>query len=241
MKTEFDKKLFLKAQGGDKDAQNEFLSENKGLVYHVVKRFSGRLSDSDDLIQLGMIGLYKALINFDESFNVNFSTYAVPMIAGEIKRFLRDDGMIKVSRSVKELYLRIKYKKSELEISYGRSPKISEIAEALGVKSEEVIYAINASEEISSLDEDVDTGDKKVFLKDKIKDEKTETEEKIVDKLAIAEMLSALKVRERQVIVLRFFKEMTQQEIAKIIGVSQVQVCRIEKKVLKDLKKMCVK
>lgn len=238
MSTQFNKSLFEKAKLGEKDAQDEFLINNKGLVYLVVKKFAGRGTDNDDLIQLGMIGLYKAMMNFDESFGVKFSTYAVPMISGEIKRFLRDDGMIKVSRSVKELYSKIKYVQSIFETKFSKTPKISELAKEIGVSVDEVIYAINATESVFSLDEVVDSDEKKMCLKDKIADENAALEEKIVDKLALKEMLLKLEGKKRQVIMLRFFNEMTQQEVAKKLGVSQVQVCRIEKKVLEQLKDM---
>lgn len=235
MITEFN---YERAQQGDKEYQDYFLSENKGLVHLVVKKFVGRGYDIDDLIQLGMIGLYKAMMNFDESFGVKFSTYAVPMISGEIKRFLRDDGMIKVSRNVKELYVKIKYTSANFEAENGRAPSISEISEILGADTEEIIYALNASEIVSSLDESASKDDEKIMLKDKILDERAETEEQIVDKLTMKQMLSCLKQRERQVIIFRYFKEMTQEQIAKILNISQVQVCRIEKKVLKNLRGM---
>lgn len=237
---EFNKSLFERAQLGEKNAQDEFLLNNKGLVYLVVKKFAGRGTDNDDLIQLGMIGLYKAMMNFNESYGVKFSTYAVPMISGEIKRFLRDDGMVKVSRSVKELYVKIKYAQSDYETKYSKAPKISELADKIGVSVEDIIYALNASESVCSLEETIDSDEKNLYLKDKIVDEKAVTEEQIVDKLALKEMLSELDGKKRQVVLLRFFNEMTQEQVAKILGVSQVQVCRIEKKVLSELKKMYI-
>lgn len=240
MTKELNIQLLLKAQNGDKDSQDIFLYENKGLVHLVVNKFKGRGVDFDDLVQLGMIGLYKAMMNFDNGIGIKFSTYAVPMISGEIKRFLRDDGIIKVSRSVKELYVKIKYVQSKLETLLSRTPKISEIAEELNISSEDVIYTLNASEPVFSLDEGGDAEDKTIYLKDKIKDKNVESEDEIVDKIALKEMLSHLKQRERQIIIFRFFKEMTQQEVAKILGLSQVQVCRIEKKVLLELKNMCL-
>lgn len=236
----FNEKLLINAQNGDKDAQDEFLAENKGLVHLVINKFKGRGADFDDLVQLGMIGLYKAMMNFDNSIGIKFSTYAVPMISGEIKRFLRDDGIIKVSRSVKELYVKIKFVQSKLETILSRTPKISEIAKELNVSSEDVIYTLNASEPIFSLDESVDSDDQKIYLKDKLKDKKTESEDEIIDKIALKEMLMQLKQRERQIIIFRFFREMTQQEVANVLGISQVQVCRIEKKVLSELRNMCL-
>jgi len=237
---EFDNSLLKKAQHGEKDAQDEFLLKNKGLVYLVVKKFVGRGTDNEDLIQLGMIGLYKAMMNFSESYDVKFSTYAVPMISGEIKRFLRDDGMVKVSRNVKELYIKIKYAQSKFETKFSKAPKMSDLANELGVSIEDIIYTLNASESVYSLEETIDSDENKLYLKDKIADDKAITEEQIVDKIALKEMLSKLDGKKRQVIMFRFFNEMTQEQVAKILGISQVQVCRIEKKVLKELKNMYI-
>ena len=228
--------LLEKAKNGDESAQNEFLNENKGLVHLAVNKFLNRGTDTEELIQIGMIGLYKAMINFNMSLDFKFSTYAVPMIMGEIKRYLRDDGLIKVSRNVKELSVKIKYTRSLLETKLSRTPKISEIASELGVSKEDIIYTLNASEPVSSLDEDLDCKDNNIYLKDKIKDNKTETEEVIINKIVLRELISKLKTREKQVIIFRFFKELTQQQIADIMGISQVQVCRIEKKVLNELR-----
>ena len=228
--------LLEKAKNGDESAQNEFLNENKGLVHLAVNKFLNRGTDAEELIQIGMIGLYKAMINFNMSLDFKFSTYAVPMIMGEIKRYLRDDGLIKVSRNVKELSVKIKYTRSLLETKLSRTPKISEIASELGVSKEDIIYTLNASEPVSSLDEDLDCKDNNIYLKDKIKDNKTETEEVIINKIVLRELISKLKTREKQVIIFRFFKELTQQQIADIMGISQVQVCRIEKKVLNELR-----
>ncbi len=228
--------LLEKAKNGDESAQNEFLNENKGLVHLAVNKFLNRGTDTEELIQIGMIGLYKAMINFNMSLDFKFSTYAVPMIMGEIKRHLRDDGLIKVSRNVKELSVKIKYTRSLLETKLSRTPKISEIASELGVSKEDIIYTLNASEPVSSLDEDLDCKDNNIYLKDKIKDNKTETEEVIINKIVLRELISKLKTREKQVIIFRFFKELTQQQIADIMGISQVQVCRIEKKVLNELR-----
>ncbi|MBE7029585.1 MAG: SigB/SigF/SigG family RNA polymerase sigma factor [Ruminococcaceae bacterium] len=228
--------LLERAKNGDESAQNEFLNENKGLVHLAVNKFLNRGTDAEELIQIGMIGLYKAMINFNMSLDFKFSTYAVPMIMGEIKRYIRDDGLIKVSRNVKELSVKIKYTRSLLETKLSRTPKISEIASELGVSKEDIIYTLNASEPVSSLDEDLDCKDNNIYLKDKIKDYKTETEEVIINKIVLRELISKLKTREKQVIIFRFFKELTQQQIADIMGISQVQVCRIEKKVLNELR-----
>ena len=162
MTEKFDSSLFIKAKEGDKKAQDEFIEKNKGLVHLVVKKFSGRGIETDELIQLGLIGLYKALMNFNENYGVQFSTYAVPLIMGEIKRFIRDDGAIKVSRSLKELYSKIRFVKDELEKKLGRNPKITEIAKRLDVTTEEVIMSLNANERVWSLEEEIKNKDKQV-------------------------------------------------------------------------------
>ncbi len=235
MTKEFDFELFLKAQKGDKKAQDDFIDNNKGLVHLAVKRFTGRGVDSEDLIQLGLIGLYKALINFDISYGVKFSTYAVPLIMGEIKRFLRDDGSVKVSRRLKELYSDIRYARSELEKTLGRNPKVTEIAEYLKVSAEEVILSLNANDRVYSLEEEINSDEKSLSLMDTVVDNKCD-ENKIIDRLVINELLNSLKQREKQIVILRFFKEFTQQKVAEILGISQVQVCRLEKKIIENLR-----
>jgi len=236
IETTYEYQLLEDAKNGNKESQNEFLEQNKGLVHLVVKRFLNRGTDTDDLIQLGMMGLYKAMKNFDFSYDVKFSTYAVPVISGEIKRFLRDDGIIKISRSTKELAAKIRKKSEEFEKKYLREPTVSEISKLVSASREDVILAINSTDMIASLDDSASKEDEKLLLLDKLSDDKNENEEKIIDKLTLKEMLLELKVRERQVIVFRYFKEMTQENIAKILGISQVQVSRIEKKVLEILK-----
>ncbi len=232
---DFDKELFLNAKKGDEKAQEEFIEKNKGLVHLVVKRFSGRGVDSDDLVQLGMIGLYKALLNFDLSYGVKFSTYAIPMIMGEIKRFLRDDGAVKVSRRLKELYTEIRYVKSELEKTLGRNPKITEISERLNVSCEEIVLSLSANDRVISLEEEINSEEKSLSLMDTVVDRSCD-ENKIIDRLVISELIGTLKQREKQIVFLRFFKELTQQKVAEMLGISQVQVCRLEKKILKNLR-----
>ncbi len=235
MTKEFDSELFLKAKKGDKKAQDEFIENNKGLVHLSVKRFTGRGVDLEDLMQLGLIGLYKALINFDISYGVKFSTYAVPLIMGEIKRFLRDDGTVKVSRRLKELYSDVRYARSELEKELGRNPKITEISEYLNVSAEEVVMSLNANDRVFSLEETINTGEKKLSLIDIVEDNRCD-ENKMIDRLVIGELLNSLKQREKQIVILRFFKEFTQQKVAEILGISQVQVCRLEKKIIENLR-----
>lgn len=235
MRTFFDDELLIEAKKGDQNAIGILLNNNKGLVHMCAGRFAGRGVEQEDLIQLGFIGLYKAIINFDSSYEVKFSTYAVPLVMGEIKRFLRENGSIKVSRRLKELYAGIKFTKSKLELTLGREPKITEIAEAMNVGTEDIILSLNANERVFSLEEELNGEDKNTSLIETIEDI-SYSEEKIVDRIVVNELIQNLKKNERQIIILRFFKELTQQEIADMLGISQVQVCRILKRVLKKLK-----
>lgn len=222
------------AKNGSKEAREKIVEDNTGLVWSVVRRFLGRGHDAEDLFQIGCIGLIKAIQKFDRSYDVRFSTYAVPMIMGEIKRYIRDDGIIKVSRSLKELAAKAKRAKDSLQKSLGREPSVSEIADALKVDISELVLALdsmNAPESLSSTQ-----GEDERELIEKI-DEGADTEGEIIDRLAINEALSRLKPRERQIIVLRYFSQKTQTQIAQMLGISQVQVSRIEKKVLRDMRK----
>lgn len=222
------------AKNGDKEAQAIIVEENSGLIWSVVRRFLGRGHDAEDLFQVGAIGLMKAIQKFDTSFDVKFSTYAVPMIMGEIMRFMRDDGIIKVSRSLKELAAKAKAARESLIKTLGRDPYVSEIAESLGVDTAELVVALDAvgtPESLSSIQ-----GDDDRQLIDKI-DQGSDTESEIIDKIAIKEALSQLKPRERQIIIMRYFQQKTQTQIAKMLGISQVQVSRIEKKVLGEMRK----
>lgn len=228
--------LLSKAIMGDTYARDLLFSQNIGLIWSVVKRFSNRGYESDDLFQVGSIGLLKAIDNFDPSFDVQFSTYAVPMIMGEIKRFLRDDGMIKVSRSVKELAMKTKSTTEIFEKKNGRTPTISEISNILGCESEDVVFALYACQSHESLYNN-DDDDKALSLINKIEDTAL-SEEEIVDRLTLKQAINSLKYRERQIIILRYFKGLTQSQIAQKLGISQVQVSRIEKKVLETMKKI---
>ncbi len=229
--------LMEAAAGGDRESLNQLILENTGLVKSIAKRFFGRGTEPEDIIQLGMLGLYKAIKNFDSSYGVKFSTYAVPMIAGEIKRFLRDDGLIKVSRSTKELSRIIYHKAESYEKEVGESPSISVLSRLTGYPEEEIIFALNANDSVTSLDSMIDDEADSAMI-NKLTDKTSLTEEQLVDKVMLSNILSLLKPKERQVITLRYFSSMTQQEISKIIGVSQVQVSRIEKKVLEKLRTM---
>ncbi|MBU5450426.1 SigB/SigF/SigG family RNA polymerase sigma factor [Acetivibrio sp. MSJd-27] len=223
--------LLRKAKDGNEAALECFLDCNTGLVCSIAKKFYNRGVDAEDIHQLGMMGLLKAVRKFDFSYEVKFSTYAVPMIMGEIKRFLRDDGTIKVSRSLKELAVRAKYAIEKMEKETGRHPTVYQLAEEMGVDAEELICALNAVEKPDSIDASVGD-DESLRLIDKIEDKSLGTEEELIDKITLKEMIRELEKRERQIIILRYFQGKTQQVIASMLGISQVQVSRIEKKVL---------
>lgn len=228
--------LIKKSQNGDRDATSKIVEDNQGLVWSVVKKFAGRGLEFDDLYQIGVIGLMKCIEKFDTSFEVKFSTYAVPMIMGEIRRFLRDDGMIKISRPIKELAIKIKYAKDEFERKKGVMPTISELAEMLEVSNEEIILALDVTRDVESLYQSANKSDgSTVYLLDKIAS-KNDDEEKIIDSLALNQVIEKLPLKEREIITLRYFQDKTQSEVAKIIGVSQVQVSRLEKKVLLSMR-----
>lgn len=230
--------LIKRAQKGDDGAREVLVQENMGLVWSLVRRFSNRGYDMEDLFQIGSIGLLKSIEKFDLSFNVKFSTYAVPMIVGEIKRFLRDDGMIKVSRSLKETAYKVRIIKEELIKEYNREPTISEIAAGLDLEVEEVALALESNAEIESLNAVIYQGDgKPITLSDKINEAPSE-QGSIVDKMVLKELIEKLLPIEREIITLRYFEDRTQTEIANQLNISQVQVSRIEKRILKKLKGM---
>lgn len=229
--------LIERAKKGDKDAQTTLVEKNIGLVWSIVKKFNNRGYDIDDIFQIGSIGLIKAINKFDSSFDVKFSTYAVPMIMGEIKRFLRDDGIIKVSRNLKEIASRARITREVLSKELGRDPTVNEIAGRLSISPEELVMAMEAGCTPESLYTTVSEGDNSsILLIDRINNEDGTSEVDIIDKLALRQILDTLKPREKQIILLRYFKEKTQVEIAKKLGISQVQVSRIEKKILQDIK-----
>ncbi|OEF98482.1 RNA polymerase sporulation sigma factor SigF [Desulfuribacillus alkaliarsenatis] len=230
LKDEELKELIIRSQQGDHEAKDRIVNSNLRLVWSVVQRFINRGYEPDDLFQIGSIGLIKAIDKFDLSYDVKFSTYAVPMIIGEIQRFIRDDGSVKVSRSIKELSQKIKKTKDHLSKTLSRTPKISEIAEALSVATEEVVFALEANRQPKSIYETVFENDgDPIYLMDQI----TNTDEdKWFDKIALAEAIKELPERERLIIYLRYFKDKTQTEVAERLGISQVQVSRLEKKIL---------
>ena len=229
--------LIEKSHMGDKLAREQLVEENTGLFWCVVKKFYGRGVEAEDLFQIGSIGLLKAIERFDKSYQVKFSTYAVPMILGEIKRFLRDDGMIKVSRSYKELaYKAVREKERYIEQN-GTEPDILQLAGILQVEKEELAAAMDSVNEVESLHKLVYQSDgKEITLSDQISTEISE-QEMIVDRMFIADIMRGLKKEERQLIYLRYFAEKTQRETGEIMHISQVQVSRMEKKILDCIRK----
>ncbi len=230
------KELIKQAQEGNEEAKELIIKENSGLIWSIVRKFMGRGYDMEDLYQIGAIGLLKCIEKFDLSFEVKFSTYAVPMIMGEIKRFLRDDGLIKVSRPLKEIAMKAKYLQESLRHKNGCDPTITEMAEELGVAPEELVMAMDAGREVESIYQTVYQGDSSpVYLIDKL-GQKEDNGDNVVDIITLKEILGKLKPKERQIIMMRYFDDKTQSEIARVIGISQVQVSRIEKKVLCDIR-----
>ena len=230
-------KLILRAHEGDKMARDQLVMDNVGLVWSIVRRFTGRGYEVEDLFQIGSIGLMKAIDKFDTAFDVKFSTYAVPMITGEIKRFLRDDGMIKVSRSIKELGLKVKCAREEMTYELGREPTIEEIAGSVGVSREEVAASMEAGAEVESLYRPVGgSDDNQLCLMDRLEEENNE-HEALINRMVLKELLSSLEEGEREIIVRRYFHNQTQTQIAQDLGISQVQVSRLEKRILKAMRK----
>lgn len=228
------KELIKRSQDGDQTARDIIVEKNMRLVWSVVQRFMNRGYDPDDLFQIGSIGLLKSVDKFDLSYDVKFSTYAVPMIIGEIQRFIRDDGTVKVSRSLKETGNKIRKTKDELSKKLGRAPTVQEIAEALELTPEEVVHAQEASRAPSSIHETVYENDgDPITLLDQISDESNVG---WFDKIALKEAIEVLDEREKLIVYLRYFKDQTQSEVAERLGISQVQVSRLEKKILKQMK-----
>ena len=228
--------LIRKSHDGDKEARERLVEENIGLIWCVVKRFGGRGVETEDLFQIGSIGLLKAIDKFDLSYDVKFSTYAVPMISGEIKRFLRDDGMIKVSRSLKETAHRASAQREQLEKKLGREPSLLELSLEMDVEAEELAMAMDASSQVESLQQTICRGEgADIKLMDKL-EEKTQSQEHLLDRMMIKEALGSLGAKERELIYKRYFQDMTQTAIARDMGMTQVQVSRMEKKILKSMR-----
>ena len=229
--------LIALARNGDRDAMNALIEMNLPLVSSLSKKFLNRGYEYEDIFQIGSIGLVKAINNFDLTYNVKFSTYAVPMIIGEIKRFLRDDGMIKVSRNVKSLARKVYFYKEVLTKKLKRSPTIDELAEYADVDKEEILFAIESSNSLQYLYDTIHQDDgAPVLLIDKLS-EKGVDDGNIIERIALKEALSSLDKKSRQIILLRYFKDKTQVQVAKMLGINQVQVSRIEKKVLAEMRK----
>lgn len=226
--------LIARSQSGDRDASEILVEENSGLIWSVAKRFLGRGTEADDLYQLGCLGFLKAVEGFDLEYGTQFSTYAVPKIAGEIRRFLRDDGAVKVSRGLKEQAAAIKAARHRLTGALGREPTIQEISRQTGFSPEEIAMAETATAATESIQRE--TGDEGFSLENILTD--TESEEKMVEKIALRQAVERLPEREGMVIRLRYFHSLTQDRVAKVLQVSQVQVSRIEKKALAQLREL---
>lgn len=225
------------AKAGDAEAMNMLIEANLPLVTSISKKFINRGYDYEDIYQIGCMGLVKAINNFDNNYNVKFSTYAVPMIIGEIKRFLRDDGIIKVSRNVKSLAKKLHFDKEALTKKLNRDPSIEELAEFSGMNKEEILFALESSASMQYLYEVIHQDDgAPVLLIDKLSENAAE-DKNLTEKIALKEALNNLDTKSRQIIILRYFKDKTQIQVAKMLGISQVQVSRIEKKVLGEMRK----
>lgn len=231
--------LLKLAKEGNEDAKEQVITNNLGLVWAVARRFIGRGHDIEDLYQIGCIGLIKCIEKFDLSFDVKFSTYAVPMISGEIKRFLRDDGMIKVSRTLKETAYKVKKAREEIINKTGIEPGLEEISELLEIDMEEIVASLEANTEVESIHKTVYQNDgNAIYLIDKIAVEEDENEG-LLNQIVIDNLMSGLEEVEKSIIRMRYYENKTQMEIAKIIGISQVQVSRMEKKILLKMREEC--
>jgi RNA polymerase sporulation-specific sigma factor len=229
--------LIQAAHKGDKTARDRLVTENIGLVWSVVKRFLGRGQDAEDLFQIGSIGLLKAIDKFDFQFEVRFSTYAIPMITGEIRRFLRDDGMIKVSRSLKEQAQKAGIIREKMYMETGREPTVQEIADCMGIGVEELAVALESGAEVESLQKTIYQGDgSEISLLDRLESDKDECET-VMNRMLLQQMLGQLQGNEKILMQMRYYEDKTQTEIAKKLGVSQVQVSRMEKRILKKFRK----
>lgn len=230
--------LLLQAKAGDKAARERIINCNLRLVFNLIQRFSNRGYEQEDLFQIGTIGLIKAIDKFDPAYQVRFSTYAVPMIIGEIRRFLRDDGPIKVSRSLKETGIKIRYTQEQLTKELGREPKLSEVAEKLELTPEQLTEALEATQYLTSIHEELyqDDGDA-IYVIDQLAD-REDGDSRFLDHMALEEVMDRLPDREKNILYLRFYKDKTQTEVAKHIGISQVQVSRLERSALKKVREM---
>lgn len=230
--------LIEKSHHGDKEARELLVQENTGLVWSIVRRYMGRGTDSEDLFQIGVMGLIKAIDKFDLSYQVRFSTYAVPMIAGEIRRFLRDDGIVKVSRTLKENSWKIRRESDSFRQKKGREPTVKELQECTGMTPEEIVQAMDFSVEVDSIDRAVPQSDgSEICLLDRLQVESGKTEE-LLNRVMLEQLLLELPEEERRLIVMRYLQDRSQTEVARVMGVSQVQVSRLEKKILRRMREM---
>ena len=239
---ENDMKIIERAQNGSKEDMTKLIEDNNGLIWSIVRRFSGRGYDIEDLYQIGSIGFIKAIQRFDTSFEVRLSTYAVPYILGEIKRYIRDDGPIKVSRSIKELNVKILELQKEYFNKYGRDITLEEISKEFKISKEEITMAMDSTRPVDSIEsakyKDTKT-DKTVSILEQIstgKDEQTE----ITNRITIKKLIGELDDKEKEIIMLRYYKQKTQMQVSKILGITQVQVSRIERKVLEKMKRKLI-
>jgi RNA polymerase sporulation-specific sigma factor len=230
--------MLKEAKGGSSIALGKIIELNNGLIWSIVKRFVGRGYDLEDLYQIGCIGMIKCVRKFDFNYNVKFSTYAGPYILGEIKKFLRDDGIIKVSRNIKDLAMKIKEIEKDVALNSGNILTIKELSELLDVSEDEICIAMDSSKKVRSINEDLynDGNGEQIERIESDIDEQG----KIIDKIAIKSMIEKLNKRDKKIILLRFYNEKTQMQVAKILGISQVQVSRIEKRILKDFRKKLI-
>ncbi len=232
-------KLFELAKKGDKNAKEKIVSDNQGLVWSIARRFMGRGYDLEEIFQIGCIGLLKAIDRFDADYEVQFSTYAVPLISGEIKRFLRDNGMIKVSRILKQNGYKISQAREELINRLGREATIEELSKMTGLNVEEIVMATEANREIESIYQTVyGHEDNEMYLVDKLMDDSQSeiAAEGIFNKILVSQAMNSLEDKERKLIELRYFQDKTQTQVAKELGISQVQVSRLEKKLLQSMR-----
>ncbi len=236
LKTQEKEALFTRIEAGDNLAREKYIEGNLRLVLSVIKRFSGSSENADDLFQIGCIGLIKAIDNFDSSLNVKFSTYAVPMIQGEIRRHLRDNSTIRVSRSIKDTAYKVIYTKEELTKRSMKEPTIEEISKEIGISKEDILYALDAIQNPMSLYDPIYTdGGDTLYVMDQVSDKKNK-EENWVEHISLNEAIKKLGEREKEIITLRFFEGKTQMEVAAFIGISQAQVSRLEKNALRIMR-----
>lgn len=236
---ENDMKIIERAQNGSKEDITKLIEDNSRLVWSIVRRFNGRGYDIEDLYQIGSIGLIKAIQRFDTSFEVRLSTYAVPYILGEIKRFIRDDGPIKISRSIKELNIKIIELQKEYLNKYGKEITLEQLAKELKTSKEDIAMALDSARPVNSIEDSQyrdNKTDKTISLIDQLSSGKDE-ENEITNRITIKKLISELKDNEKEVILLRYYKGKTQMQVAKILGITQVQVSRIERKVLDNMKR----